>query len=793
MDIDRLAKNTQFSKTDQLSEPNISEKNITFEYQISAKPSWQWWVIYRGVMPDWNNLNKNIKKDENWKYFSPDNPDQKGTVSFDYDFKPGAIYTLALFKDETENAYDLADYVEFWVDQKDNTLSNLKISEDKKTITFDFQISAEPSWQWWVIYRGVMPDWNNLNKNIKKDENWQWVDSNKTGKKGPVVDFKYEFTPGAIYTLALFKDETENAYDLADYYTFRVPPEDDKLSNLKTSENTITFDYQISAEPNWQWWVIYRGVMPDWNNLNKNIKKDENWKYFSPDNPDQKGTVSFDYDFKLGAIYTLALFKDETENAYDLADYIEFSVPTPVPTPWTVVEGENSYCYCACNSTADNKQKHDSSHTMNIEPEAPYFYAVLTKDDDTVDFPYGAVLKIEGPDGTKYDRDIQEENQLVIMSDSSVRCLIVKDPKPGDWKMTMTVPEGVGFHCECNTVPSKDPYKTITNALSQTNQLQKRDSSNNDSLGWKAGAATGLLIGASFGSYIPAVGTLAGGFFGAIVGAIGGKLYEWVSERSDEPVSDVAGDMESLAESNSTAATGEILLLDANADHDTKVTYEARKSILYKEVEISKYAKKYTSLVGEENVRSNVQNKLKNPSIIYCTASGHGLITALKGWGPNIIQSAILEIDKYEPAEAKNKIFHFQACCCGYPGGKPDSTNICITPETDPALSGLGADLVKNGAKAFFGYRKPYMGSPDIRWRNAIAKCDVEIDLKLILGKTAEEAYEAAITMYKRTLKKFLKSENAIPDSVLGALKHNMENLVAPSTNSIFGDKNAKL
>ncbi|MEH1849526.1 MAG: hypothetical protein V7L25_32275 [Nostoc sp.] len=76
MDIDRLAKNTQFSKTDQLSEPNISEKNITFEYQISAKPSWQWWVIYRGVMPDWNNLNKNIKKDENWKYFSPDNPNK---------------------------------------------------------------------------------------------------------------------------------------------------------------------------------------------------------------------------------------------------------------------------------------------------------------------------------------------------------------------------------------------------------------------------------------------------------------------------------------------------------------------------------------------------------------------------------------------------------------------------------------------------------------------------------------------------------------------------------------------
>lgn len=163
---------------------------------------------------------------------------------------------------------------------------------------------------------------------------------------------------------------------------------------------------------------------------------------------------------------------------------------------WTVLEGDNSYCYCACNSASDNKDRHASSHTMNVKEGAPYFYAVLTKDDDTIDFPTGAVLTIEGPDGTKYNRDIQEENQLVIMSGSSVRCLIVKDPKPGDWKMTMTVPEGVGFHCECNTVPSKDPYKTITTTLSQTNQLQKRGS---HGAGWYALAGILTLVGGVLG------------------------------------------------------------------------------------------------------------------------------------------------------------------------------------------------------------------------------------------------------------------------------------------------------
>jgi len=142
--------------------------------------------------------------------------------------------------------------------------------------------------------------------------------------------------------------------------------------------------------------------------------------------------------------------------------------------PWIEARGANSYCHCRCNNTTYKYQMGVSdSHTMNIEAGAPYFYAVLTKDDDTVDFPTGARLTIQGSDGTKYDRDIQEENQLVIMSGSSIRCLIVKDPKPGNWTMTMTVPQGVGFHCECNTIPSKDVYDTITDTLD--NSLQNRD------------------------------------------------------------------------------------------------------------------------------------------------------------------------------------------------------------------------------------------------------------------------------------------------------------------------------
>jgi hypothetical protein len=516
-DLEELIKNRQFPQTDWLSVA-LNEKELVLLYDISAEPYYQWWVLYRGVMPDWDDLNKNKEK---WDWFySNSETNKEGSVKFDYNFTPGAIYTLALFKDQTKDAYDLADYVEFRLLPQDDTLSNLNISG--KTFTFDYQISAEPYYQWWVLYRGVMPDWDALNKNKEK---WDWVYSqSETDKKGTVKFDDYNFTPGAIYTLALFKDQTKDAYDLTDYVEFRVPPQDDTLSNLNISGKTLTFDYQISAEPYYQWWVLYRGVMPDWDALNKNKEKWD-WVY-SQSETDKKGTVKFDdYNFTPGAIYTLALFKDQTKDAYDLADYLEFIAfqgdnSSDLPA-WIEVHGDNSYCYCACNSATDNKHRHASRHTMNVKAGAPYFYAVLTKDDDSIDFPTGVILEIQRPDGSYIHRHDKQENQLVSMAGggSSVHCLIVKDPMPGDWKMTMTVPEGVGFHCECNTVPSKDPYKTITTTL--TPNLNKRGLDNDVTIaGWLGAAATGATIGAVIGTAVPGVGTFIGGFVGAVVGNI---------------------------------------------------------------------------------------------------------------------------------------------------------------------------------------------------------------------------------------------------------------------------------
>lgn len=235
---------------------------------------------------------------------------------------------------------------------------------------------------------------------------------------------------------------------------------------------------------------------------------------------------------------------------------------------WIELRGANSYLYCVCNSGGNDKQRRAaSSHTMKVDAGAPYLYAVLTKDENSIDFPTGVVLTITAPDGTKYERNVQEENLLVIMSGASVRCLIVKDPQPGDWQMTMTAPEGVSFHCECNTVPSQDPYQTITNTLSPKFQMVKRSTDGGkDVTGWvgpaaainTTAAAIGAAFGAEIGSVVPVVGTVIGGFLGATVGlAVGNvtSLTTTLFTQSPTPTTQIAATLTQIAQSNSDSET----------------------------------------------------------------------------------------------------------------------------------------------------------------------------------------------------------------------------------------------
>jgi GH18 family chitinase len=126
--------------------------------------------------------------------------------------------------------------------------------------------------------------------------------------------------------------------------------------------------------------------------------------------------------------------------------------------------GDNGCFYCTMSSVpppGGNVTWQHLMSTMTVEPDTPYLYAALTRDTDSTDFPDGVVMTIKDPNGNYYDHEVREDNLTVVMHGSSVRCLVVKDPQPGEYTMLMSAPSGAQYHCECNAVPSADYYDTM--------------------------------------------------------------------------------------------------------------------------------------------------------------------------------------------------------------------------------------------------------------------------------------------------------------------------------------------
>ncbi|MFF2361281.1 glycoside hydrolase family 18 protein [Streptomyces sp. NPDC058122] len=142
--------------------------------------------------------------------------------------------------------------------------------------------------------------------------------------------------------------------------------------------------------------------------------------------------------------------------------------------------GDNDCTYCLVDTFPhlDNVTQVNLTSTMVVRDGAPYLYAAVTRGGDSVDFPDGVVMSLKDPDGNTYDHDVHDDGQYVQMSGSSIRCLVVKDPKPGDWTMSMNVPSGVEFRCDCNTVPSTDVFDTMVSTwqgLAESKGIETRD------------------------------------------------------------------------------------------------------------------------------------------------------------------------------------------------------------------------------------------------------------------------------------------------------------------------------
>ncbi|MFE0252247.1 glycoside hydrolase family 18 protein [Streptomyces sp. NPDC059010] len=157
--------------------------------------------------------------------------------------------------------------------------------------------------------------------------------------------------------------------------------------------------------------------------------------------------------------------------------------PSPIPAFTAQVKGDNDCMYCQVDTLPsldglDNVERFNLTNTMTVGEGAPFLYSVITKDDDSVDFPEGVVMTVKDPDENTYDKGVDDDNQLVVMSGDSIRYLIIKDPKAGDWTMSMSVSRDAKFRCECNTAPSADAYDTMLETrrkLDATQGLVTRD------------------------------------------------------------------------------------------------------------------------------------------------------------------------------------------------------------------------------------------------------------------------------------------------------------------------------
>lgn len=173
---------------------------------------------------------------------------------------------------------------------------------------------------------------------------------------------------------------------------------------------------------------------------------------------------------------SLAQYNGEIYCAYEDSGYMSWTW-LPLTNLWLDGHGPNAYVYSQLDSHATDHQQVRTTHTISIPGGATYLSAALIQSAQSADFPTGSRLNITGPDGTVYQQADQAD-RLVVMSGDSIYSLIVRNPQPGDWVITLQVPANVDFFCQLQTLPSQDVGDTMDETLVPiypSSQLQKRD------------------------------------------------------------------------------------------------------------------------------------------------------------------------------------------------------------------------------------------------------------------------------------------------------------------------------
>ncbi len=452
--------------------------------------------------------------------------------------------------------------------------------------------------------------------------------------------------------------------------------------------------------------------------------------------------------------------------------------------------GENNYAFCQIENPQNDlvpPKQVTRNQVVTIKEGTTALYAGIVDNSKAFVIPEDVKLTITDPSGRTFTEDTNTDNLYVLMKGESLGALSVVNPTPGEWQISITADSNHSYHFQLQAAPTADVVQTTLDTLGPLfsrppihHQLVTRYSMSNNLVllswnGWghliaavAVAAVTAVVVVAIVATTGP-VAPLAVKIVLTAAFAVEAVIAEdyMISVQNDR----YAAINQSQGTGGYTKGDGTILLMDANTDGDkaTMTIYKRRKKRLYPYVSANKYKDLQSSLVGSDDVPAKVATALNEASLSYCTASGHGRPSYLMGWAPKDDPMPEVITKKTTAGQATNRIFHFFACNCGH-------------------AAGVGADLVTKGAKAFFGYKDPY--KLVIKSQIEFCDCDIEIDKALLDGNNADETFTRALQEFNKKINRFKADCDYISAAVL---EENRDNLVSPSTNSIYGSKDATL
>lgn len=207
-----------------------------------------------------------------------------------------------------------------------------------------------------------------------------------------------------------------------------------------------------------------------------------------------------------------------------------------------------------------------------------------------------------------------------------------------------------------------------------------------------------------------------------------------------------------------------IVELESNYEPVTKIGYNFRvKKYVY-----PYFVKKGFNVIpffDRDAIRAKFAPECMFADTIYISGFGHGNTNVFTGQDHDVIW----KVGSYDPQEVKDKIIHLLSCLTAVE---------------------LGYDLVKNGARAYFGYKYEFIfynrGTPDPLddvVADAFFECDSLIDRLIADGLTAGQIFDAAKELFAKKRDEYM----AIDTNVASAFIQDLEGL------QLYGDPNACL